>query len=298
MLKSSRSYALAAAAFAAVLVALSPAAAPSAFAQAAPAKKPAAQKSRLEIAAEAAFKLANEKKYAEAIDAFTKLKNGEYKNFLQEQGMTSLIDYQIAACILAQKKWPEAERALADFIEKYPKDPQIMDVRLSLVTCYIQQENWEAARQMIDSILKQNPSQALRLKASISRADLLQKEGEAKDKAGTPPPEGVESNEKYALTVAAQNLFALTNNDIWIPEMIAARQKLISLYYSLGRRKEANALKAKVEGYLSGKGGALDPASQIRANMQNLEVGDDYFGQAQEIDPEIADETEDRKSVV
>ena len=292
MLKSSRSYALAAAAFAAVLVALSPAASPSAFAQAAPAKKPAAQKSRLEIAAEAAFKLANEKKYAEAIDAFTKLKNGEYKNFLQEQGMTSLIDYQIAACILAQKKWPEAERALADFIEKYPKDPQIMDVRLSLVTCYIQQENWEAARQMIDSILKQNPSQALRLKASISRADLLQKEGEAKDKAGTPPPEGVESNEKYALTVAAQNLFALTNNDIWIPEMIAARQKLISLYYSLGRRKEANALKAKVEGYLSGKGGALDPASQIRANMQNLEVGDDYFGQAQEIDPEIADETE------
>ena len=291
MLKKSRSYALAAAALAAVFVALSPIAQLPAFAQAAPAK-PAAKKSELEIEADAAFKLANDKKYPEAIAAFTKLKNGKYKDVLVSNNMVSLIDYQIAACMIAQKKWSDAERELLDFMKKYPKDDQLMDVRLALVNCYIQQEKWSDARSTVDGVLQKNPPQALFVKAAITRAELLEKEGAAKDKAGTPPPEGVESNEKYALTVAAGNLHSLTNNNNWIPEMIAARQKLVSIYFKLGRKKEANALKAKIEGYLSGKGGALDPASQIRANMQNLEVGDDYFGQAQEIDPEMADDAE------
>ncbi len=291
MLKNSRSYALAAAVIAAVFIALSPAASLSAFAQAAP----AAQKSPFVVEAEKAYALANEKKYPEAIAAFTKLKNGKYRDMLISNGSVSLIDYQIAACLIAQKKWSEAERELTDFLKKYPKDAQIIDVRLALVGCYSQLEKWDDARKTVDDVidyLRKNPNQALFIKATISRAELLEKEGASKDKAGTPPPDGVESNEKFALTVAAQNLQSLTNNGIWIPEMIAARQKLVSIYFKLGRKKEASALKAKIEAYLSGKGGELDPASQIRANMQNLEVGDEYFGQAQEIDPEAADEAE------
>lgn len=294
MLKKSRSYALAAAAFAAVLLALSPATALPAFAQqAAPAKQ---KKSALELEAEKAFNLANEKKYAEAITAFNELKNGKYKEWIaQNSDMASLLDYQIAACLLAQKKWEEAERALTTFIEKYPKYPQLTDVRLSLVNCHIQQENWEEARKAIDGILawlKRNPDSGLQMKAAVARTDLLVNEGKAKDKAGETPPEGVESWEKLALATAITDLENLTNNSIWTPEMISARQKLIGLYLKLGRKREGSALKARVDAYLSGDGGALDPASQIRSNMQNLDVGDDYFGQAQDIDPESASDEE------
>lgn len=294
MLKKSRSYALATVALAAVFVALSSISSPNAFAQAAPAKKEA-PKSPLEIQAEAAFKFANEKKYDEAIKAFTELKNGKYKNTLIQNGTVSLIDYQIAACLIAQKKWPEAEKALVAFVKDYPKDEQVMDVRLSLVTCYIQQENWTGARETIDSILnwlKHNPNPPLYLKATVARIDLLEQEGVAKDKAGEKPPGDVQSFEILALTTGVETLRALTNNNNHTPEMTAARQKLVSLYVKLGRRNEAEALKAQIDAYLSGKGGALDPAGQIRANMQNLEVGDEYFAQAQEIDPEYASDEE------
>ena len=292
MLKKSRSYALATAALAAVFIALSPMTAPSVFAQAAPAQP---KKSPLELEAEAAYKLANEKKYPEAIAAFKALKNGKWKDWLESNDMISSIDYQIAACLIAQKNWTAAEAELKNFIEKYPKDPQLTDVRLSLVNCYIQQERWEDARVTVDAILKwleRNPNPGLAIKAMLARVDLLQREGAAKDKAGTKPPDGVDSWEKLALATSAQNLYNLTNNNINSAEMIEARQKLINIYRKLGRIGEANALKAKVDAYISGKGGALDPASLIRSNMQNLEVGDDYFGQAQDIDVEMASDEE------
>lgn len=295
MLKKSRSYALASAALAAVFLALSPVAAFSAPAQAQEAEKPR-KKTPLEIEAEKAYALANEKKYAEAVAAFNALKNGKYKSWIEQSSeMSSLIDYQIAACIIAQKKWDQGERALTAFIEKYPKYPELTDVRLALANCYIQQENWEDARKTIDGVLswiRRNPNVGLQMKAAVARAELLQNEGKAKDKNGEKPPEGIESFEVLALTTAAQDLQKLTNNSIWTPEMIAARQKLIEIYFKLGRKGEANSLRATVEGYLSGEGGARDPASQIRANMQNLEVGDDYFSQAQDIDPETAGEAE------
>ena len=292
MLKKSRSYALAAAALAAVFIALTPVAAPSVFAQAAPAQQ---KKSPLEIEAENAYKLANEKKYPEAIAAFKALKNGKYKDWLETNEMVSALDYQIAACLIAQKKWAEAEAELKAFVEKYPKDAQLTDVRLALVNCYVQQERWEDARVTVDVILKwleRNPNPGLAIKAMLARVDLLQREGAAKDKAGTKPPEGVDSWEKLALATSAQALYSLTNNNINSSEMIEARQKLINIYRKLGRVGEANAVKEKVDAYISGKGGELDPAGLIRSNMQNLEVGDDYFSQAQEIDPEAADDAE------
>ncbi|MBQ8445980.1 MAG: tetratricopeptide repeat protein [Opitutales bacterium] len=292
MLKKSRSYALATAALAAVFIALSPMTAPSAFAQAAPAQP---KKTPLQIEAEAAYNLANEKKYPEAIVAFKALKNGKWKEWLESNNMTSAIDYQIAACLIAQKNWTAAEAELKSFIEKYPKDPQLTDVRLALVNCYIQQERWEDARVAVDAILKwleRNPNPGLAIKATLARVDLLQREGAAMDKSGKKPPDGVESWEKLALATSAQNLYKLTNNNINSAEMIEARQKLINIYRKLGRIGEANALKAKVDAYISGKGGALDPASLIRSNMQNLEVGDDYFGQAQDIDVEMASDEE------
>lgn len=295
MLKKNRSYILAISALAAIFSAMLPTESVPfvPVAQAAPAR----QKNELEVQVENAYKLVNEKKYAEAIAAFKAIKVGKYKDYIVGNPQTeALLDYQIAACYIEQKKWSEAETELKRFIERYPKDEQVMDVRLALVNCYIQQENWEDARIAIDAVLKwlkTNPNQKLFIKATIARVELLQKEGAQKDKSGTEkPPEGVESFEKMALAAGATALYELQNNVIWSPEMISARQKLISIYRELGRKGEANALKAKVDAYLSGEGGALDPASQIRANMQNLEVGDDYFSQAQDIDPATEDPAE------
>lgn len=294
MPKNSRSYALAAAAMSAVLLALSPMTASVASAQAAPQANQ--KKSELETEAEKAFNLANEKKYAEAIQAFNALRNGKFKDWIaQSEDLSSMLDYQIAACLVAQKNWAAAEQDLVRFIEKYPKYSDITAVRLSLVNCYIQQEKWEAARRAVDVILKwleRNPNRGLLVKANVARVDLLVNEAKAKDKAGEKPPEGAESFEKLAQAAGIENLSKLTNNNDWTPEMIEARQKLISLYIKAGRKGEGNALKASVEGHLSGKGGELDPASRIRANMQNLEAGDDYFGQAQDINPDFADEAE------
>lgn len=290
MLKKSRSYALTVAALAAVFVAISPVSAPPAFAQGAPAK--AEKKSELELMADAAFKLASEKKYDAAIKAFNDLKNGKYKEVLVQNELVSLLDYQIAACLVAQKKWDEAETALKSFLEKYPDDPQIQDVRLSLINCSIQKEDWAAAREMLDRILKSHPPQGLFIKASIARVDLLEKEGAAKDKAGEKPPAGIESFEILALTTGAQNLQGLTNNTSWTPEMIEARQKLVGIYMKLGRKGEAKSLKAKIDAYLSGDRGAMNPAAQIRATMQDLEVGDERFEQAQLIDPDFATDEE------
>lgn len=304
MLKNSRSYALAALALAAVFIALSPATAPNAFAQqaknAAPAaQKPQQKKSELELQAEAAYKLANDKKYAEAIQAFRALKDGKYKDYIRSaEGLVAEIDYQIVACMVMQKDWASAETALDNFIRDYPKSDKLIDARLSLVTCYIQQQKWDRARETVDTILKwldHNPNQGLRMKATVARVELLQEEGKAKDAAGEKPTDGSESFEKRALAVGAETLYKLTNNNVWTPEMIAARQKLITIYNGLGRKGEAKALKAKVDAYLSGDAGALDPASQIRSNMQNLEVGDDYFSQAQEIDTEVASDEEAAK---
>lgn len=297
MFKKSCSYALAASAIAAVFLALSPVTAPTAAAQAAPAAQKQ-KKSDLEISVENAFKLANDKKYAEAIKAFKEIKTGKYKEYLVENKEASAeLDYQIAACTLANKDWESAETVLLSFIEDYPNSDKLTEARLSLVTCYIQLKNWEGARQMVDKILKwldTHPNAGLRMKAAVARVELLQEEGKAKDEAGQTPPEGVESFEKLALATGAKNLYDLTNNNIWTPEMIAARQQLITIYNKLGRKSEGKALKAKVDGYLSGDAGALDPASQIRSNMQNLEVGDDYFQQAQELDADNPEESAKR----
>jgi len=293
MLKKNRSYILAISALAAVFLAFPSASIPLVSeAHAAPATK----KSELETQVEAAYQLVSKKKYDDAVKAFKAIKVGKYKDYIsQNPRMAALLDYQIAACLIEQKKWSEAETALTTFLEKYPKDDQVMDVRLSLVNCYTQQENWEGARSAVDAVLKwlqSHPDQKLYIKATIARVELLRKEGAKKDKSGEKPPEGVESFEKMALATSVKALYDLTNNSIWSPEMISARQELMSVYRALGRKNEANALKAKVDAYLSGEGGALDPASQIRANMQNLEIGDDYFSQAQDIDPDSSDEAE------
>lgn len=187
------------------------------------------------------------------------------------------LTFRKAAATFYQKKWPEAEAALKDFLEKFPNGTGDIlmpgnnmrgAAQLSLVEAQVTQKKYDEALAGLNAFsINLNNRFEDKVKAQTYMALVVQ----LKYATGTP------EEKKGAVKTAINILKPITQNSLSIPEVREAAYKLVELYTKAGLDAEAVSLRKDLEAKIT------NPTDLVRSNFLKLDLGDSYFKQAEEL---------------